>query len=470
MNKVKIWVERFLDFDQSSKVTGNIYRIETAAEKPNLIIQERNVIIPVAKTGVREDEVRPLEQSLGPGQYLVEAFLPDGEKLQQQVTLKDQDEEVRLQGSTASSQHEWYSWESFQGKPLPVSSSFRQKRETEQEDKSGPPPAVHAVNLAGFPLAGKNNYTGNLPLFSRWDYMLSLIKSKQAPLQLINNAIYLSQNQIGAGGTLLNTVVAKCDPLVTVRHFAFQKPAFPVDPGIPVNYLESRNSRYWTVLSVESNAREIASLPLPWIQSDHNGEATVDLLVYQSRADEMASTGSSASSLSSVTVRDRGLGGVLGYMISGDRDRASVIAAQAKDALYEKSENPLAAAAGGYVLLDQARNSDERQKADWNRWIYNLMDMYYWMPDGAVQHGWLKWQFGEQEEARRSFLTAFNRGIPFYSTGVRWLYDGLALLEEDTEADGRQDDDVKKALAIVRLVARHTRVDQVFTVVKVGSY
>jgi hypothetical protein len=138
--------------------------------------------------------------------------------------------------------------------------------------------------------------------------------------------------------------------------------------------------------------------------------------------------------------------------------------------LFSKLENAIAAAAGGYILLGNWRGQPGDRDADWFAWIENLQNWFTWLPDGAIQHGWIKLRTqtgpADVEAARESFLKAHGRGIPFYSAGVRLLHDGLTLLSNDARAARRTDEEVESALASLRAIALRTEMRQAFTTIR----
>jgi hypothetical protein len=133
---------------------------------------------------------------------------------------------------------------------------------------------------------------------------------------------------------------------------------------------------------------------------------------------------------------------------------------QARGMLFEKRANPLGAAGGGYVLLG---TEDSSQQKDWHLWISNLMNLFHWLPDGAIQHGWLKLRHrkssADLDEAREALFTAYRRGLPFYSVGLQWLMDGLTLFAP-------HDPQAAEMLHNVRRVAWRTNLQEPFTIVR----
>jgi hypothetical protein len=134
--------------------------------------------------------------------------------------------------------------------------------------------------------------------------------------------------------------------------------------------------------------------------------------------------------------------------------------AQAEDALLEKHSNPLGAAAGGYVLLGTEHSSEPKE---WHRWVSNLMNGFDWLPDGAIQHAWLKLRHRQSpddlDEAHYALLDAYRRGLPFYSVGLQWLIDGLTLF-------AARDNDAAEMLQNVHRVAWRTNLQEPFTIVR----
>jgi hypothetical protein len=133
---------------------------------------------------------------------------------------------------------------------------------------------------------------------------------------------------------------------------------------------------------------------------------------------------------------------------------------QARHMMYRKQTNPLGAAGAGYVLLGTERGSEPK---DWHDWISNLLRWFDWLPDGAIQYGWLKLRHRQSsadvDEARDALFTAYRRGLPFYSVGLQWLMDGLTLF-------ARRDPEAAEMLNNVRRVAWRTNLQEPFTIVR----
>jgi hypothetical protein len=150
--------------------------------------------------------------------------------------------------------------------------------------------------------------------------------------------------------------------------------------------------------------------------------------------------------LCDATIRDEHLGGLLAYLNAGRTGVAGELLKLARGALFDKYNNPLGAAAGGYVLLSTV---DSDQLGDWPHWLENLAENFPHLADGAILRvKWLLDRGGSADlpEARRRLREAYDRGVPFFTAGVAWLMEGLARV-----ADG--EDEFSMMLRTVRAVA-----------------
>jgi len=181
-----------------------------------------------------------------------------------------------------------------------------------------------------------------------------------------------------------------------------------------------------------------------------------------------------------VSVMDQEFGPLSGFMTASNLPKAAVAVQQAYDMLFVKSKNPLAAAAGGYILVAAGDPSGH----DWQQWIDNLERWFPTLPDGAVLKGALLLRTARDQaaydRAREAFLQAYDRGIPYFSLGVSWLLDGLTLFagpvdeQENLTADQRDGQerlrrDVQEKLAEVQWVAKRLDLSQAFTVIRLSD-
>jgi hypothetical protein len=205
----------------------------------------------------------------------------------------------------------------------------------------------------------------------------------------------------------------------------------------------------WYVCISGEDSFELVSLPVPWF-SIRTGEVPVELLIQQS-ADGSLTAGFS--------VLDGDFGTALGYMARGSLQSAMHLAARgsALEMLFAKFENPLGAAAGGYLLLG---TEVDRDKKRWHQWIQNLNKYFPWLPDGAVQEAWLSLRQGSSprnvENAFRCLSEAYRRGLPYFSFGLQWMVDGLTLVSEQYE-------EANEMLRYVQRAAWRVNTSQPFT-------
>jgi hypothetical protein len=167
----------------------------------------------------------------------------------------------------------------------------------------------------------------------------------------------------------------------------------------------------------------LVRLPTPWVVISTGDEALTEVLVDRRR--------NHLGSRITVTIRDPVLGSGLLYLAGGSLDLAAEIIGPATDMLFGKAINPLAAAAGGYVLVG-ARGRDPN--AEWVPWTENLMNRFEWLPDGAILLGVVLLRTAGDaptDASRHALLKAYERGIPWYTVGLRWLAEGLAAFPDD---------------------------------------
>jgi hypothetical protein len=124
---------------------------------------------------------------------------------------------------------------------------------------------------------------------------------------------------------------------------------------------------------------------------------------------------------------------IASYLQRGDLYSAEAMAqwiGEAAELLFDKMEDPYAAAVGAYLLL-RLKKFDEMH--DWAR---NLASRFDFLPDGCVIWAWqlIHQQPSNADEIRKYLLMAVDRGLPVYSEGLRLLTDGLRLMGSDGQA------------------------------------
>jgi hypothetical protein len=381
-------------------VVANIYALDPDRHANS----RRNVVIPVGHGGKFQ------RVELEPGHYLVEAMMPSGDIVSQEAdAVEGLWQEVKLKAEPSA--HEWHSWQNLLGNVQSFSGYYA-------ADKPDLP--NYEVLLSRDRWPPPHNYT--------WDVLADIIDYGE--LGLFHRPYW---------GWLQPQIPTHSDAVTQLHSFRMNYPASRTE--LP---------RWYAVVLAPQTAR-LLTVPSPWYVFDE--EVPSELLITKS-VDEPIGT--------SWVVRDPKCCTMLGYLAQGAFQAALRVAnyQDALDMLFEKFSNPLGAAAGGYLLLGAMRPDEEGDRPRWHDWIRNLMNYFEWLPDGAIQYAWLKLRQGELErnrqEARAALFEAYNRGLPYYSLGLRWLVDGLTLLGED-------DDEAKQRLRMVQEVAWHADMSNLFT-------
>jgi hypothetical protein len=194
---------------------------------------------------------------------------------------------------------------------------------------------------------------------------------------------------------------------------------------------------------------------VPWLWRDETGLVRPVELLLNLR---QAPTGSPVS----VAVRDPDLGGGLGYFASGFLDKAAVLFGNLESIVYGKVNNPLAAAAGGYVLVG-TETSDRSMR--WDPWLSNLRNWFPELSDGSILWGTRRLRTSrteaEVDEARTALLEGYSRGLPVFTLGLTWMIDGLSAFPSDPEC--------ATALQQVRQLCWQVDMSEPFVVLRLGS-
>jgi hypothetical protein len=413
--------------------------------------RRQSVVIPAGPLPPRPVEVPA-------GRYLVEALLPSGETVAEQVSVAEGGEEaVDLQGTAAD--HEWLSWQRLIGNVgrgatrtrrrhravarCDVADAYRGRTYTGYGKAALPPPpgqrtavarpATPSVRFVGDPA---NPLRGDEDSADAWSLVAAVI-NKSGPK--IRKAIAPNAaKRIKAGDSDRAHQLYR---LVGDGVAPQGEPPIGHERPVPRRYLLAEGQP-WT---------ELTCLPVPWFVASTQREAIVEVLV---RADPNAGESALATA-----IRDPDLGSALSYMTIGALVQARQIYEQAKDMLYGKVRNPLAAAGGGYVLLG---TEPIGQHDDWPAWIENLRNWFPWLPDGSIQAGWIRLKRRRRQtdvdEARDAFHEAVHRGLPYYSIGLQRLVEGLNMFAGEPETD--------RLLRQVRAVAWHANLQQPFTTLR----
>jgi hypothetical protein len=144
---------------------------------------------------------------------------------------------------------------------------------------------------------------------------------------------------------------------------------------------------------------------------------------------------------------------LLGFLHAGQAAAADALLAQAEEALFEKTENPVFAAAGAFVLLAHSNDTNARRRPGWRGWIRNLNARFPWLPDGAVAEAQMYWRYGDVnasdqefdiERLRQLALTAVRRGLPYLTLGAKTLTEIVTVIARDDEHAQRTGEAVER--------------------------
>ncbi|GEM_PF-6257140 len=224
-------------------------------------------------------------------------------------------------------------------------------------------------------------------------------------------------------------------------------------------------SRIYGVID-DGYAAWLAPLPLPWRRSDDH--ELCEVAVVADRRNPMASA-------VSIVPRDPLAAGLIEFLQSGDMLASVALIEQARTRLFEKLNNPLAAAAGALVLVQFRRWAPHllEQKAEfaaderWQQWISNLREWNPRLPDGFILHAWLDLLQEETDDTivRERLLAANARGVPVYSGCFTLLVDGLRALQ--ARADER-DPAIDAALRQLDIASLRIDLRQAFTTIRLS--
>ena len=200
-------------------------------------------------------------------------------------------------------------------------------------------------------------------------------------------------------------------------------------------------------------------LPTPWTTPD--GQAEVELLV---KKNSIAGSPDVA-----MTIGDPMINTVLGYINTGAIHEAAELFdfKKAKKMLFEKISYPLAATVGGYLLVFGMDREEYRSTSDnWKNWVEHLDGWFDWLPDGAILHAALYFMLGgpDRDEAYETLMRAYDRGLPFFTFGLKLMIDGLRYFVREG------DDHARERLTVLETIANQTDPSQTFLTVTFSQY
>lgn len=368
MAEVKISLDKYLEGQTTRPaVVTRIHRLDPPKIRGAHAIKPLALMIPAGNAWSTGQSI-----DLAPGQYLVEAYLPNGEVVTQTVDVQQGTVDVHLRGT--NSPHEWLSWQHFNG--------YTPSRTSGTTDAGAKPIPLELVAApVSLPHLLLDLWHGGDPAAVPWQHLnVPPRPDSHAPM---------------------------FDPALNVTSYLYDSAKW------------NQGDRCYAL-----TGNLLAVMPVPWRQTAAGGNAEVDVMLEATPDDHEWPV------RMSVVVRDNIMSSVFGYLSSGDLPAAGRVTDTAIHYLFEKVENPVAAAGGAYVLVRLPR---EPKKPEWAPWLQNLRNWFPWLPDGAILDGWAHLQGigrkADVKQALTAFLQAVDRGLPFYSSGVKLLYEGLSRIE-----------------------------------------
>jgi hypothetical protein len=464
--KLRLDVTHFDDGPKNFEAVANIYPMPSGEKSSPMTAEERKelqgIVIPAGN--MWEDDPRFREVPLPPGQYFVEAVLPSEEAVGEEVLVTDAPDPEELRLRSEGSPHEWLSWQRVSGN-VPAPEQYFAQLDQKTGDtipfmeahvlKSDSPALDEALD---FDQKEETRRLSQGYFFSNSE-LLESIQSNQIAyfpgwldLDPPARISQLSQPYASDMGSEVHPLDSE-----TIR-------AVLNDDETDGGYRQDRFERYYLFTHGQDFPDQYSVLPIPWDMDGPGGEKTIQVMVQ--KAAESGLDGLDQGFRISSVVQDENFGSMVGYLGAGRLTAADSIFSQARDLLFRKYDNPMAAAAGAYVLLGN-RKTDEPDY--WHGWIRNLMRRFPWLPDGAILYGrlllGLSREEAELEEARASFLEGARRGLPYFSKGVVYLLDGLTRFKNDAERKDKTDQEVDEAHKLIQVLALRTNMRQPFTTV-----
>lgn len=162
----------------------------------------------------------------------------------------------------------------------------------------------------------------------------------------------------------------------------------------------------------------------------------------------------------SILLRNKVAQTLLALMSNGDVGKGKTLfnGDDAEKLLLEKVEDPIAAAVGGYFLL-KTRELDKMHD-----WAKNLANWFEWMPDGAIIYAWQMihlQKLNNKSLIVNYLIEATDRGIPFFSEGLRLLYEGLSMLSFEYNY---RNENVERALKKVKIMTTAADFSKEYTI------
>lgn len=445
-------------------VIADVFPLDPSATQ-NLRQKLRNLEIPA---GDDYDQWKEIEVPLG--RYEVQVVLPSGEFLSHAVKIGPNTPDPLDVSLKATTPHEWLAFQHFQGNVGTIDRHRTSRDWVVQSIERG---ASDSPRFEAVRLSRRHEVVESLPpsldakVFwcidrmnpdkagQTWDLVHKIICKRSSP----KHTAQRFWRDLPADGKMKPLLAVQGDDDARIYRFQTKGPVSRSNPESDgLNTWNDVPPRRRYVLIHNNETTRLVCAPVPWFDLDcHDRELAFEVM------SPLGSPGVTTA------IRDAKLTSIIGYLTISSLRSARILIDRAKGMLFEKFTNPLGAAAGAYVML---LTENERKESDWHMWIENLYRRFPWIPDGAISYATMKLNHQETDEdvdeALKALLTACQRGIPFYSIGMRWLLDGLTAFSEDDHYEHRRNE-ILSNLRHVRVVAHRTNYQQPFTSIQLSS-
>ncbi|MBB3772805.1 hypothetical protein FHS55_003426 [Angulomicrobium tetraedrale] len=371
-----------------------------------------------------------LTDPLPVGRYEVEAVLPSGEMLSEEAMVAaDVITLIELHGEP--SPNEWRSWAHFAGSRRPSSRRLAIEKIGRGITESGRAP--FAVSIGTQMRTGLDGTTFDPASWADWhtylrfrfNHRYDLSEGPDLHLDSAPRGIH-TEREGGYGGLPERIRLIRKD---------YGRPPW-----------EDRERLFVTVASAVGT--RVFSLPDPWSADYAPPGGFFDIMAVEEEGQLICDP----------IFIDTQIGSLIAYMNAGQIQLAADVFKLARQFLFEKNEDPVRAAAGGYVLL--SGNAPDKL-GDWPQWLHNLATRFPHIPDGPILRARWLLEFGDGSEeqfrdAHDLLVEAVQRGIPLFTTGIVWLIEGLQRTSIDCPV-------CADMLGKIRGVARSMDLSQAFS-------
>ena len=434
--------------------------------------QEREVVIPAGTSSMRTVD------DLSPGTYRIEARLPSGQVLHETREVTDGQQTAGVVFKTGASPHEWLSFQRLAGN-VPSQAQYEDwvNKITGQINEfakakadATKPIKIDEATIRGWARFLHNAHVTLQPLLKSLGDLMDRAKAAgdAAPGAERKGTTSIAPPVAAAAAEF---ELVEADPLhadflwdvtASMPTWTAWRQTAQLDTTLTVNRHDDRQLTLWRIDQNDRSRRcvtpsgkrvpwrslavmrrgdgvDVIPLPVPWPLNPGISPAALEIL---------REAGTSESGRTTLTVRDEFVGSMIMYLSNGRiADAAAVLAEAEGDGLIEelmseKLDNPFAACAAAYVGF--ATLSVGETSPRWTNWLGNLMDLFEWLPDGAVIRAAYLLKTAKArpdlDASLDAFKTAYRRGVPFYTAGLQHLMNGLyTFSESDAEAKAMHD-------------------------------